>query len=373
MVLGQSSPKGGIRGTPYVSSTLNLQMACLDLCRVCRSISSLHVDLWEGSPESLWVAPKDDDDEHDHDATVRLQTPEGERASDGKPPSRVPPILPFSVTCRLSSHVLHSKRTTKLWTRLERLRLELTLSAATGWNSSPVELPQRLKQLILIDRGEVRAGVIPAVLLSSPLSGGSLSLLKLRIDGNFDVPLQEVVWPASLTQIVLGNDFKRPVAGVVWPPFLQQLSFGLFDQDIAEVAWPASLQKLSFGRFNGRVSGGVLPPCLRQLSFEYFNEPIIGVEWPPSLQQLSFGSSFDQPVVGVVWPTSLQRLSFGDQFNQPIVGVEWPYSLARLNLGLSFNKPITLVVWPTCLKVLALPRFYRGRFIGTAALCDFLK
>ena len=419
MVLSQSSPKGGIRGTPYVSSTLSLQLACLDLCKVCRSFSFLHVTLWEDSPESLWVAPEDDhnNDNDDNDTTMGLQTPR-ERESGNTTPSRVPLVLPFSVSCRLSSHVLHRKRTTELRIRLERLRLELTLSAASGWNSSPVDLPQRLKQLVVVDQGvEGHGGLLPVALMSSVSSGGSSSLLKLHVDGNFVVPLADVVWPACLVQLSFGPRFHQRISEgddvVKWPASLRQLSFKHwpntesfakigwpasleclvffdqgFDQPIRGTAWPSSLRKLILGnRFNHPITGVVWPQSLHQLSFGIcFNQDIAGVMWPASLQKLSFGInsakpneaefvagighcnsrrySFNQPIAGAVLPPCVRQLSLGNAFNQPIVGVEWPSSLQELSLGFNFNQPVVGVVWPVSLQQLSFGYCFNQPIVG---------
>ncbi|CAN0223234.1 unnamed protein product, partial [Ectocarpus fasciculatus] len=38
----------------WYASTLELQLASLDICRVCRSISTLHVRVKDQAPRSLW-------------------------------------------------------------------------------------------------------------------------------------------------------------------------------------------------------------------------------------------------------------------------------------------------------------------------------
>ena len=339
-----------------MSCTLNLQLACMELCRVCRSFSSLHVKLcenapgnyWKGSPESLWVAPED--------AMNRQHAAEGGRESGGKAPSRVPLVLPFSVGCRLSSDVLHSNGTTELWTRLERLRLVLDSS---NWNLSPVILPRRLKQLVMVSR---KNKLLPAALVSSLSSGGSSWLLKLHVNGNFDVPVADVVWPACLIQLSFGERFNQLIGGqsgggsdsggwgggVKWPASLQQLSFKCLSEEesFTKITWPASLERLVF--FDRGFDG-----------------PMQGAAWPSSLRKLVLGNDFNHTITGVVWPASLQQLSFGSRFNQSIVRVVWPASLQQLSFGARFNQPITEVVWPATLKMLSLPKFYEHKIEGT--------
>ncbi len=421
MVLSQSAPKGGIRGTPYVSCTLDLQLACLDLCRVCRSFSSLHVRLEEKSvnrwgnsaPESLWVAPDNDDDPFYVAAKVWWASLGGGKSGD-QVPSRVPPVFPFSVYCRPSNRVL-CNRTTKLWTRLERLLLVFDL--ASDPSSRRVALPRTLKQLSMTGNAD-----LPAALVSSLSSGGSMSLLKLYVDGNFDQPLREVVWPAGLVQISFGPRFCQRLGGgdhgVKWPASLRQLSFKRFPtgESFAKIRWPASIERLVFfdGGFDGPIQGAAWPSSLRKLVLgNDFNQPIAGVVWPPSLQQLLFGLRFDQDIKGVVWPASLRKLSFGidstrpnidncrridptmegnnqisrknsfnrpmagvvlpfslrqlsfgNSFDKPIIGFEWPASLQQISFGYSFNQPLAGVVWPASLQELSFGCRFDHSIVG---------
>ncbi|CAM9126585.1 unnamed protein product, partial [Laminaria digitata] len=45
---------GGGEKTWYVS-TVNLQLASLQLCRACRAVVPLHVRLGQGIPRSMWA------------------------------------------------------------------------------------------------------------------------------------------------------------------------------------------------------------------------------------------------------------------------------------------------------------------------------
>ncbi|CAN0352010.1 unnamed protein product [Ectocarpus fasciculatus] len=118
----------------------------------------------------------------------------------------------------------------------------------------------------------------------------------------------EVLMQTSAMELRSGSKYRRgrenssaaSLGSMFW---LQRLTNLYFDSDmpVANVVWPASLQQLTFGWG--------------------FNQPIVNVVWPASLQQLSFRREFNQPIVNVVWPASLQKLSFGGRFNQPIAEV----------------------------------------------------
>ncbi|CAM9698565.1 unnamed protein product [Ectocarpus sp. 8 AP-2014] len=380
VVLNQSSPKGGIREPPFISSTLQLQLACLELCRVCRSLPSLHIKVRETLPSSLRVAPTFSDDAGDHDNGVLLPSLRrcyprgGMRGRDGVTPNRVPPLLPFSVTWGYPSLPLSSSsRTADLWASVERLRLEFSVSEIDSWKESPlVVLPRRLKHLLLISspydfvQKRIWNYRIPVAVLSSPPP----LLLKLFVDGSFEVPVADVPWPSSLIQISFGTRFQQrlrrggagsAVDGVIkWPVHLQQLSFRhQFEEPIAEVNWPSSLERLAFfgPGFNEPVAGVVSSwPSLRKLVLgNTFNQPITQVSWPSPLQELSLGEGFHNTVEEVIWPSSLRTLDLGQRFNHPIAQATWPASLEELAFGGCkgrFNHPITDVAWPASIREL---------------------
>ncbi|CAN0149697.1 unnamed protein product, partial [Ectocarpus sp. 13 AM-2016] len=384
VVLNQSSPKGGIREPPFISSTLQLQLACLELCAVCRSLPSLHIKVPETLPASLWVAATSSDDAGDHDNGVQWQDllstlrslrrwyPRGDsRRRDGVTLNRVPPLLPFSVTCGLSSLPRSSSsRTADLWTGVERLRLEFSLSETSSWkDSSVVMLPRRLKQLLFVSSSFVPNFQLPVAVLSSPPP----LLLKLFVNGSFEVPVVDVPWPPSLTQLSFGARFQQRLGrggagsagdgdgdgGVIkWPVHLQQLSFWHhFQEPIAEINWPASLERLAFfgPGFNEPLDGVVSSwPSLRKLVLgNTFNQPIAQVSWPASLRALRFGDTFNQPIAQASWPASLQELSLGGGFDGTVEEVIWPSSLRKLDLGKRFSHPIARATWPASLEELA--------------------
>ena len=283
----------------WYTSTLELQLASLELCRACRSVSTLHVLVNKDTPRRLW---------------------DPLRAPDVPVPSRVPLVRPIGLT----------------WT----LRTD------------GVQLISSTPKFMSFDDD-----------FNEPIQGVEwpASLQRLSFGDRFNRPIVGVVWPASLQQLSFGRRlssggcFNQPVMGVAWPANLQQLSFGTsFDGPIAGISWPTTLRQLSFGyMFNQPILGVVWPPSLRRLSFGgRFNQPILGVAWPPSLQRLVFGGRFDQPILGVGWPSSLRQVSFGQSFNQPILGVGWPSSLRQVCFGQSFNQPILGVAWPSSLQVL---------------------
>lgn len=80
----------------------------------------------------------------------------------------------------------------------------------------------------------------------------NLLVLEL-LESFFNIPLQDMVFPDTLQDIVLGGEFDQPIEGY---------------------KWPASLQHLTLGG--------------------YFNRPIAGVQWPPGLRVLKFSLEFNQ-------------------------------------------------------------------------------
>ncbi len=266
--------EGGVKH--WYASTLELQLASIEMCHACRKVPTLRVRVGDQTPSTLW-SPRHSQKNlsNTHSSKVGLS-------------SRVPGVHTFCLT----------------WEFPEEIPAEVV------W-------PASLQQLSF---GEY---------FNQPIAGvvWPASLQQLSFGKSFNQPIAGVVWPASLQQLSFGSNFNKPIAGVVWPASLQQLSFGLyFNQPIVGVVWPASLQQLSFGESVNMLGNG-------------FNQPIVDVVWPSSLQQLSFGGTFNQPIAGVSWPTSLQQLSFGGTFNQPIAGVTWPTSLQQLSFGKSFNQP----------------------------------
>lgn len=72
--------------------------------------------------------------------------------------------------------------------------------------------------------------------------GCLVELEKLQVVYNFDRPIDDVVWPASLPEMRFGACFNQPITMVAWPALLKKLSFGgNFAQSI-EICWAASVE-----------------------------------------------------------------------------------------------------------------------------------
>ncbi|CAM9881290.1 unnamed protein product [Pylaiella littoralis] len=348
----------------WYSSTLELQVASLDMCGICRAQRALHVNVGIGTPESLWKS-------------TTFEPESGTNISQDSTSSRVPIVRAGSVS----------------WAHPELPRLS-TIVKTTGWLKAvekitfltpfymedfTVEWPISVRQLSFEVYIVGRVSELPWPASLEQLSLGDYfnqpivdfvwpaRLLRLSLGNFFNKPIIDVKWPAFLLQLSFGDDFNQPITGVVWPISLKQLSFGkAFDQPIIDVKWPPWLPELSFGdRFNQPISGVVWPVSLERLSFgDLFNRPIATVAWPISLRVLSFGKFFNQPISPVAWPAFLQELSFGAQFNQPVEGVMWPTSLNQLAFRHQFNQPISAVVWPASLQELSFGASFNQAISG---------
>ncbi len=361
VALSQASEGGEKR---WYASTLQLQLASLEMCSACRNVPTVHVRVDVETPPTFW-------------SRGRSKTLSNTRSSKVRLSSRVPVVRAAGLTWGLPVEVLVNSVAMELWTSSEFVKLWGSVSA-TSLNS--VNWPKRLWHLVLA----ISWLAVPVAAVRWPPH-----LRRLDFGGDFNQPIVGVVWPASLQQISFGRCFNQPIVGVVWPASLQQHLFkDYFNQALLGVVWPASLQQLSFGRdFNQPIVGVVWPTSLQRIFFgSDFNQPIVGVVWPVSLQhiafgwefdqpivgvvwsasliQLSFGSSFNQPIVGVVWPASLRQLSFGEEFNQPIVGVVWPASLHQLSFGDDFNQPVVGVLWPASLQQLSFGKHFNQTVVG---------
>lgn len=207
-VLAQVHAAGG----GWLTSTLELQLASLDLCRACRDFSTLTVRVERGTPRSLRyprglpTTCPDARNSADRDSTVRV-------------PSRVPLVSPFGLTWALMADTLFLELEKGYWNKLVALRVA------------------RVKMI-----GTMRGAVWPT------------KLKKLSFGQGLNQPIVGVVWPASLEQLVFGSRFNKPVEGVVWPASLKKLEFGdSFNQSFAGVVRPASLE--SVGK---RIGGGMI-------------------------------------------------------------------------------------------------------------------
>lgn len=106
---------------------------------------------------------------------------------------------------------------------------------------------------------------------------------------------------------------------VPWPVGLEVLTMEKFDQPIDNVMWPSTLTHLHFGH--------------------YWDQSIVGVRLPDSLEELELGLNFTGTLVGALWPSSLKRLSLGC-FDSSLDGVVWPDLLEELWMAGCFNQSI---------------------------------
>eukprot|EP00752_Nemacystus_decipiens_P014937 g13296.t2 len=341
VALGQA--RGGEHKRWY-APTLELQLASLELCRVCRSIPTLNVRISDKTPVRLWVTPKPR-------KKSKKSRPLSKKA---RMVSRVPIVRALRLTWELPMDVLLRYAAAELWKWSESLSLvgEVSESALKS-----VVWPAALKELILDAVLDIPLEAVP----------WPPALQHLGLGRRFDGSIAGIEWPSSLQRLSLGDIFNQPIAGVVWPTSLQQLSFGVsFNKSLLDVVWPSSLRKLSFGpQFNKPITRIAWPATLLQLSFgREFDQAITAVEWPKNLQQLEFGKCFKHDIAGVVWPSSLQRLAFGAFFNRPIEGALWPSSLLQLSFGKKFDQPITGVAWPASLRQLSFGHRFNQPIVG---------
>lgn len=184
----------------WYTSTMELQLASLEICRACRSVPSLSVRVEPRTPVSLW-----------HRASIHTGI-NARISKESRLSSRVPVVRALRLVWTLPAQVLEQSAAIELW----------------QWSS------------ILHLRGSVFARSVE--LLTWPRA-----LKELVVDADEEVASKAVPLPPSLERLRFGDTFNQPVAGIIWPPFLKLLSFGCcFDQPIHGVVWPASLQQLSF-------------------------------------------------------------------------------------------------------------------------------
>lgn len=302
----------GYDGDRWYVSESNLQIACLDLCVVCRSLAMSQFLVKHDTPPRLWNRHKQEIFGKKH------------------PASRIPILTARSILWQLPSSLIS-------------------------------EGSKQVKE-----RGRLHASFIRGLRHSEKSGMGEMknwwpeSLRKITFAPSFTDSIENIVWPTYLDRLVFGRYFNRPIEGLAWPSPLLHLAFGhCFNQPIDGVAWPTALRYLAFGDFfNQTVEGVVWPSSLKHLTFgafgSAFNQPIADARWPASLEHLAFGSAFNQSIHQVFWPASLQYLGFGRNFNQPIFGVVWPASLKRLSLGSCFRQPTRDVVWPAGLQHLTV-------------------
>ena len=390
VALGQDSP-GGM----WYVSTLELQLACFEVCVACRAVPTVHVVVDKNMPLSLWGDDGSTNNSPNAPARRRLPSLRAASVTWRMPAGMLVPVLTHSALLRQAEWMqlvgfncarLFSDATPLPrwddWTqpgtqpaRSPRRRFEEIITffdredrvKANVMNPCRVSWPPSIRQLSLGCTLHERVDwtALPSSLERLALGGcffesietatWPASLNRLTLGGWFDKSIVGVAWPASLLRLTLGDGFNQPITEVAWPPSLLHLTFGVrFDQPIADVRWPSSLLRLTFGdNFDQPISNVAWPASLLELTFGYrFDQPIKEVVWPASLNWLVFGGRFDQEIVGVAWPASLQHLVLGNGFDQSITGVAWPASLTRLELGNCFDRPITQVKWPVALHTL---------------------
>ncbi|CAN0290720.1 unnamed protein product [Scytosiphon promiscuus] len=364
-------------GSDWFSSTMELQLASLQVCAACRNVATVTLRVDDAIPRRLLAAADAPPPDHKRLRSTRVPRLRARRVVWDLPTAvelrRPMYALADATYLRFGEDFGDTLEGVEWPRRLCAIRIDcnsVSIRRLTGgvvWPTSlqqisfgdsfnqllwRVALPESLRQLTFGDSFNQSAKDImwPS------------SLQQLTFGEQFDRPIEGVVWPTSLQRLTFGYDFNRPLVGVVWPTSLQQLTFGKwFDQPIREVVWPASLHRLTFADdFDQPIEGVAWPTSLQQLTFGMdFNQPLQGVVWPAILQELTLGYDFNQPIEGIKWPTSLQQLTFDVLFNQPIHQVAWPNSLRQLSLGETFNQPIEGVNWPTSLEELVFGSTYR--------------
>ena len=137
----------------WYTSTLGLQLASLEFCKVCRSVPTLDALVVGGTPRSLWSPPK----AHTGHSTTRSKVCVS---------SRGPVVRALRVTWALPMGVLLEDAAVELWSLSELLRVQGAVSAGS---LSTVVWPKGLKHLELDTFGEeitLEASTSPSTELS---------------------------------------------------------------------------------------------------------------------------------------------------------------------------------------------------------------
>ncbi|CAM9488248.1 unnamed protein product, partial [Sphacelaria rigidula] len=178
---------------PYLS-TKNLELASLQFCLACRSVSTLHVNVGRNTPKRLWATSV-------------------EEASTAV--SRVPLLRARGVTCMecAPAHFMCSEN--DILSRVEHVEFSPDFNRSL----ENVVWPRGVENITFPSVGEE----LPK--FNQPIDRvvWPASLRELVIQGDFDQPIEQVVWPSSLQYMNLDSDFNHPIDGVVWPPSLQRL------------------------------------------------------------------------------------------------------------------------------------------------------
>jgi hypothetical protein len=152
------------------------------------------------------------------------------------------------------------------------------------------------------------------------------SLKYSRVDSKFNLSLDDLQLPSTITSLHLGISFNRPLDGLTLPTSLTELTFdrvGAFKQSLDDVRWPLGLLTL----------------------------------------QLPDG--WNQPVEHLCLPDSLTRLHFGKDFTHPLIWHHPPAGVTDLQLGTSWDRPPSELRLPPLLKEFTLPQLSTRRSATT--------
>ncbi|CAM9905362.1 unnamed protein product, partial [Ectocarpus sp. 4 AP-2014] len=187
-------------GEKWYTSTQQLQLASLDLCKACRGVPTLALSVKRSTPEYLWAEA--------------ARGPRGRLTGEKKPPAartrtRVPSFGPRRVMWKLPAFELRLSPK-ELWANVQCLLF-------TGYHKDEVydsfSWPTGLKRFDLGYR--------------------------------FFGSIERVAWPATLERLNLGPHFNQSVQNVVWPESLQEICFGVkFCYNLDAVKWPASMRRV---------------------------------------------------------------------------------------------------------------------------------
>ena len=208
----------------WYTSTLELQLASLLFCKICREVPTLVVNVVPRTPRSLWSSRTQPDPRH------------------------VPVVRARHLQWSLSMDLLVDSASRELWAYSKLLFLGGSASHAT---LERVVWPQALTELVI----GTRVARSMTTVLWPPY------LRRLTVEHWRYQSIVGIAWPVSLRYLSFGCSFNQRIDGIVWPVGLMELSFGnRFDRPIVGVVWPASLQH----HWPGYGGATTLPHALRK-------------------------------------------------------------------------------------------------------------
>ena len=174
-----------------------------------------------------------------------------------KPCETVPIVLWLEIANWLSDrtgfNVVSSRKAWYQPNLLKNFELRIQLSSALI-----AQLPYKLCNIKLVD-------------CSSVTSFGSFAPYVTRIFVECDEPIDEIIWPPSLTELEFSPIFKQNVEDCCeLPSSLTSLKFGgvynRFNRPVEKLRLPDSISILEFGHwFNQSVEKLQLPPALTKI------------------------------------------------------------------------------------------------------------